>query len=282
MPIAFLGCNAVKEPEFVRIDNIKFTKQVEGDLYADATLIMRNEALISYSASDINFEVFYNNKHIADGNCVGPVDFEKNIDQSVNANIIFHTDLLLDDVDDLLNKDSILLKINVSGLFSNLEMKANAKIDKYIKTKELMDATISSYISDSNCKVEKLSLKSISIQNSIIEHQTKLTNPLPIEYTLKSVSFNVYSDVEKRNKVAVWNNDYNKIIKPNASDTIQGNIAINNANSALTGLFKAMSGDNTYYVDGKAKISIHNKELDVPINIQFILDLINQKVIIKP
>ena len=117
LSLTLLGCNAVKEPEFVRIDNLKFTKQVEGDLYADATLIMRNEALISYSASDINFEVFYKTKHIADGTCVGPVDFEKNIDQSVNANIIFHTDLLLDDVDDLLNKDSILLNINVSGLF---------------------------------------------------------------------------------------------------------------------------------------------------------------------
>ena len=275
------ACNSIKPPEFVKLQNIIFTKQVNGDIFAEAVLVMRNEALISYSGSDINFKVFYKNKQIANGTCIGPVSFDKNVNQCIKSSIVFHTDLLLNNLNDLLQKDSILLNVKVNGLFSDLKININASIDTYIKTNDLLNSTISSFLSDSSFKVEKLFLKKIELNNSVIEHHIRFTNPLPMEYTLNSIEFNVFGDDQKHNKVAIWSNSYNKTILPNTTDTIQGSIILNNANTILTGIFKTISGNNTYYIVGKVKILFQGKIIEVPINIQFVLDLINQKVILK-
>jgi hypothetical protein len=204
--------------------------------------------------------------------------FEKKSENLLPIHADFFADSLYQDLKEILFRDSIQFKVEISGNFTFLKINSSTELQTWIKTKDLLDALITNSMGDEGMKLEKIKLKNISVQQTCFDASFRFKNKLPFDILLKEIRCGVYADKALKTKVADWAFPVQKLIKINENELIEGAANVNNVNSALSGITKVLKGFLDYYINGHVLVSVDGREIKIPLKQHFKLNLLTQDI----
>lgn len=278
-----MACGKIKEPVFEAIDSMKITGvRDSGIITADVKVRIRNENSLTYSGNEVEMKIYHKKVMVASGKAADSFQIPSNDTVSFLMHVEFFLDSLMDDSYEILYQDSIPLQIEVNGKFGALRIASKAVMNHQLKTGEMLDILMKENLGRKQIKMEKTSIKDFSPQISTIVSQIRFTNTMPLDLNIRFVDIDIFSDNKLSNKISHWNDSTGFII-PQGKDTLMApEFKINTMNSAMTGIFKTMTGDNIYYAVGHTVVMFRSRQFKVPLRFKFRFDpLRNQTEVVE-
>lgn len=268
-----MACGKIKEPVFEAIDSMRITGVREGGIItADVKVRIRNENKLSYSGNEVEMSIFHKQVLVASGKAADSFQIPADDTVSFLMHVEFFPDSLLDDSYEILYQDSIPLQIKVNGKFGALRIASKAEIEHHLKTSEMLDMLMKENLGKKQIKLEKTTIKDFNPQISTIVSQIRFTNTMPLDLNIRAVDIDIFSDTQNTNKISTWADSTGFTI-PQGKDTLMSpEFKINTMNSAMTGFFKTMTGDNIYYASGHTVVRFRSREFKVPLRFKFRFD----------
>jgi LEA14-like dessication related protein len=271
-----LSCGTIKEPVFESIESVDITAIKDSVITADAKVRIRNENKMSYSGNKVEMRIYHKNILVATGKAVDGFQIPSDDTVSFFMKLEFHPDSLIDDSFEILYQDSIPLRIEISGEFGALRIPSSAVIDHQLNTAEMLDMLIKENLGKKQVKVEKTYLKDFSTQRSTIVSNIRFKNTLPLDLNIKAVHLDIFADQASRQKISNWKDTVGFEIPQGKDTLLSPEFKINNISTAMTGLFKTITGDNIYYASGYTVVRFRLHEFKVPLRFRFSFDPMNQ------
>ena len=278
--VGFLTSQTILKPKFSGISKFEIIDFSNGKLKANASMKIKNDNWFSYSGKGIQFKMFYKDHLVSEGENDETFRFEKNSESLLDIQTYFYADSLFNDLKTILFKDSIKMKVVVSGKFSFLNIQTSRTLDVWINTKQMVDVITSNMLGNKGLKLEKIKLEKITIPNSIFNIGFKFQNNLPFDILLKEVKCDVYTDKSLKNKVSNSSFMVNKMIPKNTIEMIEGDLIVNNVTSFFSGISKVLKGSLDYFLNGYAVIEVDNREIKIPITKSFKVNPLTKEVVI--
>ena len=114
-------------------------------------------------------------------------------------------------------------------------------------------------------------------QNSLISENIKW---LKIFESLNSIKKKLHDSLIDQYLLYKQVSEINKEIAYNESETIQGEVVVDNVSSALIGFTKVLNGKLDYFLDGYALIALKGREIKIPIKQKFRVEPFSRKITI--
>jgi LEA14-like dessication related protein len=276
--VVFLTSLTITIPKFSGIGEFEILDFSDGKLKANAVLKIQNDNWFSYAGKGLQFKIYFKDHLVAKGQSDESFRFEKKSENLLPIHADFFADSLYQDLKEILFRDSIQFKVEISGNFTFLKINSSTELQTWIKTKDLLDALITNSMGDEGMKLEKIKLKNISVQQTCFDASFRFKNKLPFDILLKEIRCGVYADKALKTKVADWAFPVQKLIKINENELIEGAANVNNVNSALSGITKVLKGFLDYYINGHVLVSVDGREIKIPLKQHFKLNLLTQDI----
>jgi LEA14-like dessication related protein len=276
--VGFILAQTIKYPEFQSIEEFKLLTADNGICNATVDFKVYNKNWFSFKGKDLHSEVFYKGRLVAIGSQDSDFSLPKKESSIISMNIDFFLDSLKDELRLFFMKDSIDFTVKISGKFSVFNVSKEMELPLKLSTADFIDKMISNLMSDDGIKTEVLELKEIGIEYSLFHVGFRFSNKLPFDLIVKDVRSSIYADASLNKKVADWIIKSGLKIKQGDSELITGEARINNANSALTGLIKVMSGSLDYHLNGYVLIEVDQREIQIPLRQHFKVKPLSKEV----
>lgn len=281
--LSLTACGPIKDPTFERVDTFRINAFEKGILTGDAHVVLRNDNLFSFSGDSLKMHIYFNKHYVGFGNCSKTIDFNSKSSIKVPLQITMYVDSLQDELKTILYKDSINIKVQVSGKFTKLGIASTKELSTWIKLEFIKNSLISKSISESGFSVKKMSIIKFDLNQTILGINAVLTNTLPFNIKFNKMTFDIFSDDAFSKKIGYWNKDIGLEIIKGDSAVLNGEITLDTKQSAITGFTKIFTGGTTavdYFMKGDLNVSVDNRNVVLPVVIHFTIDIISKKVII--
>jgi len=278
--VGFILSQSIVYPKLNKVESILFNSVSNGICDATFRVELQNDNWFSYQSNDLNTEVYYKDRLIAVG-VSQSISLIRKSSQIFDLNTIIFLDSLNKDLYNFLSKDSIDLKIKITGKFTFLRIKKSIELKTKISSEDFVSNMINDLMQDDGVKINNIQLKNINGNNSTFDLSVIFKNKLPFDVILSKFYISVYSDANFISEVANWSIDMNKLIPKNSYELINGSATINNINASLSGVLKVFTGDFDYYCKGTAEVNVDNYKIKIPLKLKFKFNPISKEIFIE-
>jgi LEA14-like dessication related protein len=278
--VGFILAQTLQYPEFKKVNSFKIHSFEQGIFKASIEVGIFNPNWFSIRGTEISFKMSYKNHVIAIGNSDAQIFFKRKSVSALPVELNFYPDSMRNDLKTILLKDSIRLETELSGKFTIFGISTTKKMATWIKTEDLLNALVSQSMEGDGLKLKEVKFISADVETTRFAIDFQLTNTLSLPIELKTMQFDLFAEMEQKNKVAQWDFEINKVIEVNETADIPGEVEVNNLATALSGITKVLNGKFDYYLDGYALIALKGREIQVPIRQHLLVDPLAQKVTI--
>jgi LEA14-like dessication related protein len=276
--VGLLLAQTIRIPEFKQVNSFELQSFENDVIQASANIGIQNQNWFSINGKKIEFCMFYNERVIAKGTSFESVKFNRKSISNFPIELKFYPDSLKNELKEILYRDSIETKIILSGKFTFLGIHIQKELKIWLKTEELVNTLVVKSMEGEGLKLKSVQLNKLELKQSSFDISFDFKNTINIPLELKNMNYSVYAEKLKQINVAEWESKINRAIAPNQTESINGNVVINNISSALTGLTKVLKGKLDYYLDGYALIALKGREIKIPIKQHFLLEPLSQKI----
>jgi LEA14-like dessication related protein len=278
--VGLLLAQTIRIPEFKQVNSFELQSFENDVIQASANIGIQNQNWFSINGKKIEFYMFYNERVIAKGTSFESVKFNRKSISNFPIELKFYPDSLKNELKEILYRDSIETKIILSGKFTFWGIHIQKELKIWLKTEELVNTLVVKSMEGEGLKLKSVQLNKLELKQSSFDISFDFKNTINIPLELKHMNYSVYAEKLKQINVAEWESKINKVIAPNQTESIIGNVVINNISSALTGLTKVLKGKLDYFLDGYALIALKGREIKIPIKQHFLLEPLSQKITI--
>jgi hypothetical protein len=278
--VGLIIAQTVEYPVFKKINSFEVRSFEGGVFKASINIGIYNPNWFSIRGKEISFNMSYKNHVIAVGQSAEKVFFKRKADVAMPVELNFYPDSMSNDLKTILLKDSIQIEIELSGKFTLFGFNTSKKLNTWLKTEDILNVLVSKSMGGDGLKLNEVNFISADVQTTKLSIEFEIKNSLSLAFEIKKMQFGLFSDREQKNKVAQWNFNVNKVLQVNQSETISGEVEIDNLATALSGITKVLNGKFDYFLDGFALISLKGREIQVPIRQHLLVDPLAQKVTI--
>ena len=250
----------------------------DGTFASEAVIVVKCDNWFSFSGRDIEFNMFYGDSLVSAGTIADEIIFKKNSIVELPMTCNFDPSVFGNDLETLLFKDTVTFIAEIKGKFTMLNVSSSKEMEVKMPMSELAGSIVSAAMSDKPIDVDSLTIESISLSKTIIGNVFIFENTMSIDYTVKTIDFGVYSDAQLHKKISTGHYDVNQLIKSGDSAMAKGSIEIDNIKSLSSGFDKLRKKEFTYYISGIAFIEVGGHQIQVPIEQQFLLNPLTQKI----
>jgi LEA14-like dessication related protein len=278
--VGFILAQTISYPEFKKINSFEIHSFDDGVFKASVNVGIYNSNWFSINGKEIEFKMLYKNHLIAVGSSNESITFQRKALSGLPVELNFYPDSMQNELKEILLVDSILIDIELTGKFTFLGIRTHKVLPTWLKTDDLVNSLVAQSMEGDGLKMKSVKLITAGIQKSTFKVAFDFKNTLSLPLELKTMQYTIYADKSQQNRVADWDFDINKEIASNASETIQGDVDVDNLTSALSGFTKVLKGKLDYYLDGYALIALKGREIKIPIKQHFLLEPLTQKITI--
>jgi LEA14-like dessication related protein len=278
--VGFILAQTISYPEFKKINSFEIHSFDDGVFKASVNVGIYNSNWFSINGKEIEFKMLYKNHLIAVGSSNESITFQRKALSGLPVELNFYPDSMQNELKEILLVDSILIDIELTGKFTFLGIRTHKVLPTWLKTDDLVNSLVAQSMEGDGLKMKSVKLITAGIQKSTFKVAFDFKNTLSLPLELKTMQYTIYADKSQQNRVADWDFEINKEIASNASETIQGDVDVDNLTSALSGFTKVLKGKLDYYLDGYALIALKGREIKIPIKQHFLLEPLTQKITI--
>lgn len=278
--VGFILAQTISYPEFKKINSFEIHSFDDGVFKASVNVGIYNSNWFSINGKEIEFKMLYKNRLIAVGSSNESITFQRKALSGLPVELNFYPDSMQNELKEILLVDSILIDIELTGKFTFLGIRTHKVLPTWLKTDDLVNSLVAQSMEGDGLKMKSVKLITAGIQKSTFKVAFDFKNTLSLPLELKTMQYTIYADKSQQNRVADWDFEINKEIASNASETIQGDVDVDNLTSALSGFTKVLKGKLDYYLDGYALIALKGREIKIPIKQHFLLEPLTQKITI--
>jgi LEA14-like dessication related protein len=278
--VGFILAQTISYPEFKKINSFEIHSFDDGVFKASVNVGIYNSNWFSINGKEIEFKMLYKNRLIAVGSSNESITFQRKALSGLPVELNFYPDSMQNELKEILLVDSILIDIELTGKFTFLGIRTHKVLPTWLKTDDLVNSLVAQSMEGDGLKMKSVKLITAGIQKSTFKVAFDFKNTLSLPLELKTMQYTIYADKSQQNRVADWDFDINKEIASNTSETIQGDVDVDNLTSALSGFTKVLKGKLDYYLDGYALIALKGREIKIPIKQHFLLEPLTQKITI--
>lgn len=258
-----IGCS--QEPYFEKINSFEFYSTNDTAINFVANFNVFNPNNFDITLNRFEYSVYYDSALIATGFSNENSVLNHNSSNSLNSIINLNFKNLLPYIQSISNSDSIVLVIELEAVVTKFRKNIKRTFTITLNSSEIISNFLSDEYFSETYKIQSTSLKNVTMQTSTFEVLIAFSNTLPIDYLVKNISFNIFDDQTKANKVGSSFKDYNIEIQKDSTIIIPIEVILNNVNIAFSMFGKMMSGNFSYYIDGNVDLIISGSELQLPL-----------------
>ena len=270
---------AFSYPSFHKVVDFKILNlREDGSFDAISTVILKNESLFSYSGRNIELKVFYGDSLVSKGLVNGDVDFVRNEFIEIPVQSVFYPSSFGTQFEKILLQDSLEFKAEIQGDFTFLNIHSTKEMTLKLPVSELVSSIVSSSLSGQSLQLDSMKLQSVGLGESAISCQMNFINSLDVEYEIRNVDFDIFSDATDQLRIASGGFQVNQYVKP--KDTISADVqfSINHLKSIGSILGKMKTREFKYYINGIAQVILNGNKVQVPIKKAFIINPLNRTI----
>lgn len=267
-------------PVFSGMHQFELVGFSNGTMKVNTILKIRNNNWFSYSGNNLKFDIYYKDHLVAKGTSNESFRFEKKSESLFLLNADFFMDSLFNELKSILYKDSVPMKVAVSGRFTFLNINSSNNFETWLNTKDLVDALVEKSMGDDGLKMESIHLKEVTLSTTFLNVGFQIKNNLPFEMFCKEIRGSIYADPALKIKVSTWNFPARIRLSKKDSDLIEGIVNVNNTNSALSAMSKALNGSLDYFLVGHALVSVDGREIKIPLRQHFKVYPLTQEIVV--
>ena len=265
--ISLLFYNNIDKPYFSGVESVKIDSIQNGVYSGSANILITNDYFFSLSGDEINFQMFYKNKLVAEGNGNEEVVLESKSETPFNINFTFFIDSIdQNELENFLMNDSVQMQVVVSGKFTKLRVRVTEEMDTYIKCQELVDGIINNAFSDDGLKLKEVKFKDGGLSKTSLKVVFDFQNKIPTDVFLENIDFKIYAKSNQQNQVAKSIFNVDKLIPIDSTQQIEGVVDIDNVNAIMSTPTKIFNRKLDYYIKGFANIKLESNKIKIPVD----------------
>jgi len=261
--ILFAGCS--QEPYFEKINSFELHSTNDSSIVFVANFNVFNPNNFDIMLNEFEYSVIYDTCIIAIGFSNENNILSSNTSNPINTTINLEFEKLIPYIEEISNSDSIVLLVEFNANVTKFRKNISRTFTIVVNSADIVKNFISDDYFSQTYSIKSAQLKNVSMQTSTFEVLIEFTNPLPIDYQVKNITFDIFDDETKANLVGNSAKEFDLKIKKDSSLTIPIEITLNNINMAFSMFGKIMSGNFSYFIEGEVELFISNNELKLPL-----------------
>ena len=233
--VLFISC--YKEPEMLKIDNVKIKKLHNDIVYLDVRAKIFNPNGFTIKAKNIKLKFVIHDTLAGTGRVKSTFNIKPKSTKKINLSTKLLLPALSNILPKIIKKDSFPVKVYVKADVTSLQIPLSTKTVKYFKSKDLIKSFLNPDDFNQNIKIKRVELLETGIDSTQLRLDLLFDNTLPFDYKIKSIASKIYNNEHKDELMGISKLSKSVLIKKNHHKLIFFNIKINNLNS-VKGMFQ--------------------------------------------
>lgn len=270
----------VKVPTVEGIRSFSVDSLDQNTYWGRAEVIVKNENSVSVTSRDLKFTLTYMDKLIAKGFSEGAIEFKKKQENIAPLRFALYLDSLSDDVEKILEGDSVRLKANIEGSFTTFQFKMRFEDSVFLRTASITEGLVQQAFKGKGVKLTNPRVGKINLDYTDLKLDLLIHNNFPTNVGITGVKLSLYSDEEKEERVSKWESTDSIFIEKYSDTSIVAAWEIDNLKMGASIFSKLLTRKLEFYMAGTLSLLINDRSMKIPVKSRLMINPLSGEVTI--
>lgn len=267
-----------ESPKITGISSFHVTKFSNEEIIVDCNLKIMNSNPYSIFCKKLDVTTFVEGGSWIQSTLICPTQLASETETDIPVRCLIKNNLSHHSLEEVLVSDNISITNKISGAFTFLGIPYQKRYDVVIHPRKFLAEHIKMLVSNFDFSIDKMELKKIDLQETVVSTVVKFKNIMYQPIILKEGTLNIFSSRQSDDTLSSWIMENDKEVTSKQEVEIPIEWTIRNLTVGKWGLMQISNGYFEAFIKGSIMVSIFNYESKLPVEQQIRIYPLSQKI----